>query len=1185
MICANCGTQNRAGRRFCAECGASLSAACRNCGAANEPGEKFCGECGTPLAAAQTAGPSANPASPTGGIDLHRGVGSGSTSVPGRSGVGAERRLVSVLFADLVGFTSLSEARDPEDVRELLSRYFEVARDVIGRYGGVIEKFIGDAVMAVWGTPVAHEDDAERAVRAALELVEGVSRLGAEVGATDLALRAGVLTGEAAVTLGAEGQGMVAGDLVNTASRLQSVAPPGSVLVGESTYRAAQEAIAFEPVGEQAFKGKALPVPAWQALRVVAQRGGIGRSEVLEPPFVGRDDELQLLKDQLAATGREQRPRLLSVVGIAGIGKSRLAWEFLKYIDGVVETVYWHHGRCPAYGEGVSFWALAEMVRERARIAETDDPQTTREKLAAAVTEHVTDEGERRWIEPRLAALLGLEDVAAREREELFTAWRTFFQRVAASDTTVLLFEDLQWADSGLLDFIEHLLEWSRTSPILVVTLARPELFDRRATWGAGQRNFTNLRLEPLPERAMHELLSGMVPGLPEDVRARVVARAEGIPLYAVETVRMLLARGVLRQDDGRYSLTGDVDQLDVPESLHAVIAARLDALDPDDRRLLQDAAVLGQTFTVGALASVRGDDPGPLEPRLRGLVRRELLVLETDPRSPERGQYGFVQALVREVAYNTLSRRDRRARHLSAARHFESLADDTLTGAVASHFLEAYRAGPEGEEGEAVAFQARRALRAAAERAAALGSYEQAIGYLEQALSTATDPDERAQLSERAGALAEVGGEQELAQRYLRAAIDHYRARGDLVAVARSATHLTSALLASGLGQEAIAVAEDAVHETAGLDHEPEAARLMAELARAYMRSETPAKALDWAERALIAAEQLALVDVVAEALVTRATAIGQFGRRQEATVLMRGVLQLAEARGLTTTEIRLRINLSLLLLEDDPAAALAVAQLGLQLVERLGLRTFASYLVGNATDAAWRTGDWAWALETIEDWMPRMHDPFDEVAMLQSAALIRACRGDISEAELDDIESRASGLSDPLVEVNNFRTRAWFAFARGDWSDAASYATSFAGRVEILVAPSLVLVARSALAQGDLAAARSALERLAPIAVRTAAGRVDQRTIAAGVAAAEARTAEAVEEYRAAMQGWRDLGLAFDLALCALDFVTFVGPAHPEADAAGGEAEQIFEQLGAAPFLARVRSARSAGVERPTA
>ena len=403
MTCPSCGTQNEVDRKFCGECGAKLALACTACGAANTPGVKFCGECGVPLGA--EAGPLPAPTQPE-----------------------AERRLVSVLFADLVGFTTLSESRDAEDVRELLSRYFDTARQVIGRYGGTVEKFIGDAVMAVWGAPVAREDDAERAIRAALDLVDAVSAL-----VSGLEMRAGVATGEAAVTVGADGQGMVAGDLVNTASRIQSVARPGTVLVGETTRRMSEAAIAYADAGEHELKGKTEEVRLWRALRVVGTRGGEGRSAGLEAPFVGRSAELRLVKELFHTTAEERKARLVSVIGIAGIGKSRLAWEFEKYIDGLIEDVWWHRGRCLAYGEGVSYWALAEMVRWRSGILEEEEPASARAKLRAIVEQFVPDGEEREWIEPRLQHLLGLTERTAPDQQDLFSAWRRFFELMTAT--------------------------------------------------------------------------------------------------------------------------------------------------------------------------------------------------------------------------------------------------------------------------------------------------------------------------------------------------------------------------------------------------------------------------------------------------------------------------------------------------------------------------------------------------------------------------------------------------------------------------------------------------------------------------------------------------------------------------------------------------------------------------------
>ena len=424
--------------------------------------------------------------------------------------------MCSVLFCDVVGFTPLSEARDPEAVRELLSEYFEVARTVITRYGGVVEKFIGDAVMAVWGTPAATEGDAERAVRAALDLVIAVAELGAEAGLPGLAARAGVVTGEVAVNLGAVGEGMVAGDAVNTASRVQAAAEPGSVLVDEATQRLAGRAIGFADAGEHALKGKAGPVRLWRATRVLSAVGGSQRVDGLEAPLTGRDAELRTIKDLFHAAADRRVPRLVLVSGPAGVGKSRLGWEFEKYADGLKAQVWWHRGRCLSYGEGVAFWALAQIVRQRLGIAEEDPAEVAAGKLAQGLDRYVPDPGERAYAGLRVARLLGVafagDSGGPLSREELFAGWRLFFERLAAVQPVVLVVEDAQHADAGLLDFLDHLIDWVRDLPVYVLVLARPELGQARPGFGTG-RNRTALTLDPLDAASMDSWWMPWCPG------------------------------------------------------------------------------------------------------------------------------------------------------------------------------------------------------------------------------------------------------------------------------------------------------------------------------------------------------------------------------------------------------------------------------------------------------------------------------------------------------------------------------------------------------------------------------------------------------------------------------------------------------------------------------------------------
>jgi class 3 adenylate cyclase/tetratricopeptide (TPR) repeat protein len=1155
VICPSCSYENEPGAKFCNECGTPLAAGCPRCGATNKPGAKFCNECGTPLGGA--------PAVQTRTATADTGA-AGATST-------AERRLVTVLFADIVGFTPFAEERDAEDVRDALSRYFELCSQVIGRYGGTIEKFIGDAVMAVWGAPIAHEDDAERAVRAGLELVDAVGTIAPNVQA-----RAGVLTGEAAVTIGATNQGMVAGDMVNTAARLQSVAAAGTVLVGEATFRAASSAIVFEPAEEQVLKGKESPVPAWRAVRVVAELGGRNRrTEGLEAPFVGRADELRLLKDLLHATAREQKARLVSLMGPGGIGKSRLAWELSKYVDGLVEDTYWHSGRSPAYGEGITFWALGEMVRGRCELVESDDEGTTRRKVGETVAAWIQDPEQRRWVETSLLALLGLEtDVPS---DQLFGAWRTFFESISKKGTVAMVFEDLHHADSGLLDFIDHMLEWSRGHPIYIVTLARPELLEKRPDWGAAKRSFTSIYLEPLAEPEMRELLAGLAPGLPDQAVKAVIDRADGMPLYAVETVRMLVADGRLKEEGGFYVPVGDLTTLAVPETLTALISSRLDGLDAQDRALVHDAAVLGQSFTLEALAGVSGLNTDDLTERLNGLVRRELVTREMDARSAERGQFAFMQSLIREVAYNTLSKKDRKARHLAAARYFEQIGSDELASALASHYFSAYRNAGEGPEADALAAQARIALKGAADRAVVLAAYDQAIRLLDEASEITFDKAELMDIHERAGEAAIRASSIEIAEKHLVAAVELARDSGDRVALARTTVSLGQALTEARRNQEALELLERALFDFGDLGEHPEVLRLKTWLARALLQNEHYPRAISIADEVLPIAERQNLITTVVQMLVVKGNALNTAGRQREGIALIKGGRDLARDHGIDDMLASSLTVLTAALGETDALGAFEAATEGLAIAKRLGRRDRLLIAINNAGYTGFLVGDWDTAVTELDGALATDPDPGQRIWLLSNWLIIHACRGDDVSAGLLELEQLVRSLDELETRDAANDATANAAFASGDMARAgADWREVAVGHVEL--APwSHYQAGRTALWVGDESTLRADLAALDASGVHGRIVEVRRSTLAAGLAALEGRPEEAHRHYAEALDGWREARMVWDEALTGIDMATVLDPADPKVRAVAARTREILERLGAKPFIERLDAALS--------
>ena len=1114
---------------------------------------------------------------------------------PGREPT-AERRVCSVLFCDVVGFTPLSEARDPEAVRELLSDYFTVARTVITRYGGVVEKFIGDAVMAVWGTPAATEGDAERAVRAALDLLTAVAELGAEAGLPGLAVRAGVVTGEVAVNLDAVGEGMVAGDAVNTASRVQAAAEPGSVLVDEATQRLAGRAIGFADSGEHALKGKAGPVRLWRATRVLSAVGGSQRVDGLEAPLTGRDAELRTIKDLFHAAADRRVPRLVLISGPAGVGKSRLGWEFEKYADGLKAEVWWHRGRCLSYGEGVAFWALAQIVRQRLGIAEEDPAEVAAGKLAEGLARFVPDQRERAYAGLRLARLLGAafagDSGGPLSREELFAGWRLFFERLAAVQPVVLVVEDAQYADAGLLDFLDHLIDWVRDLPVYVLVLARPELGQARQGFGTG-RNRTALTLDPLDAASMDQLVDALVPGMPAAARAKITAQAQGIPLFAVETIRSLVDRDVVQPVEGVYRLTGEVGQLQVPDSLHALLAARLDALDPGVRRLVADAAVLGATFPAEALIAVSGQEEAVVWAALAELVRREVLTVSADPLSPERGSYGFAQEMLRQVAYDTLSRRDRKARHLTVAAHLRAAFPgdgEEVAEVIARHYLDALDAVPDDSDAGQIRSQAIAALIRAADRAGRTGAPAQAAASYATAarLTQAGTPDGQqtaaAVLWERAAEASLTDADWAAAAEQAGQAGELYRQCGETRSAARAQVIAGQTLRQWGRHAQArdqLTAAVAVLRE----DPDTDTVRALGELARLEVATGSPAADALSAE-ALALGQDLAVDEATLAGLFTsRGIGHGFAGRRPEAASYLREAARLAGQAGDNVLLGRALLNLSDTVTGTDPAAGAEAARAAAAHLRRTGARILLATAVTNLAQAMLMTGDWDAAEAELTQAADA--DGLADIEILAcSRALVAALRGEAPAAQ-----AALAGLGglraseDPQDQAFIAVAEAFTAAALGQPAAALRHARAALEHADVLgisaedLRWAWPLAARSAHDLADSATETGLLAlldgyrpgRLAPML------RAELDLARARLAAADP---DAGPAFAAAIAGLRQHSTPYHLAHGLLDHAAHLS-ACGEAEAAAaaiGEATGIAARLGCQPLLDRAETTRPA-------
>ncbi len=833
-----------------------------------------------------------------------------------------ERKVVTVVFCDLVGFTARSESLDPEDVEAFLSPYHEHVRTELERHGGTVEKFIGDAVMALFGAPVAHEDDPERAVRASLAIRDWALE------ADDVQVRIAVTTGEALVRLDARpeaGEGMASGDVVNTAARLQGAAPVNGVLADETTYRATRSAIEYDEAPSVEAKGKSEPIPVWET-KVALSRFGVDVAHEARTELVGRDRELAVLRDAFERALHERTPQLVTLVGVPGLGKSRLVYELQGIVDADPELVTWRQGRCLAYGDGVTLWALGEIVKAQAGVLEQDAPEEVAAKLARSADEALAGSGDESWVGSHLLALVGLAgetELGGDRRGEAFAAWRRYLEALAEQRPIVLVFEDLHWADESLLDFVDELVEWVADVPLLVVATARPELLERRPNWGGGKLNATTLALSPLSDEQTAELIGRLLarPVLTAESQQALLDRAGGNPLYAEQFVDLYLEQG-------------SSDELPLPETLQGIIAARLDALPGTEKSLLQDAAVIGKVFWTGALV---GDDvPSSLHALERkGFVRRQR-------RSSLEGsvELAFAHALVRDVAYGQIARAERASKHRRVAEWIESLGrSDDHAEMLAYHWssaLELVRAS--GGEDDLLTERTRRALRDAGDRAFALNSFAVAASQYEEALELWPDDGERPELLFRhARALQWAYDERQVEA--LETAREALLAAGNRDRAAETEAFLARVYWERGDGARTSEHLERA-SELAGGAVSPGAARVLAFAARIREIAGKVAEGRETAERALRMAEELGLQELRAHALATVGMAKRDAG----------------DPSGTADMERALEIALEI----DSPVAGAIVNNLGVYAV-RDGDFTRTDELYAEAHRLAERFGDHA--------------------------------------------------------------------------------------------------------------------------------------------------------------------------------------------------------------------------------
>ena len=759
---------------------------------------------------------------------------------------------------------------------------------------------------------------------------------------------------------------------------------------------------------------------------------------------------------------------------------------------------------------------------------------------------------------------------------------------MAEQGPVALLFEDLQWADAALVEFIGHLLEWARQRPIFVLCLARPELQSRHPEFGQGSHQ-TTLSLAPLSEPAMRALLDGFVPGLPEELRERILARAEGVPLYAVETVRMLLDRGLLAEEDGVYRVTGEVAELEVPETLQGLIAARLDGLAPEERRVLQDAAVLGKTFTKESLAALAGISESELEPLLTGLVRKEVLGVQADPRSPERGQYGFLQDLVRRVAYETLARRDRKSRHLAAAAELEAsfgVAEQEIVEVVAAHYVAAYEAQPDADDADDIKAKAREHLARAGERAGSLAAVEEARRSFEHAAELADEPLERARLLERAGLMAMHGAEWEPAERAFAEALALLEDAGERHATARVSGRVAYVEQNTGRSEHARERLEKAFAAVAGDEPDADIAELAALLGSSYAFAGELERAVEPIELSLRVAEALRLPETLTRALGTKAILARGNRRPQEELALVRHVVAYALEQDLPSRAAIAYGNLSDACYAGDRyGEALDALAEGLALARRVGDRRVELYVLTETSYALAMTGRWDEALAAASEVpVEQLRTSGVLASALTGLVEVYIHRGQLDDArELISVFGYLEGSIDLQDSSIHAAARAALEYAEARHAAALEHGVAAAESARThgagfqAVKQGVVWAVEAALALGELGQAEELLtmvEELPP--------GIRPPFLEAQVHRFRARMSGDEAGFKAAAGGFREYNFPFWLAVTQLEHAEWLEARGRTAESEPllAEAREIFEGLEATPWLERTE--RVGGAER---